>query len=320
MHADAHIPVRKKPGLHPPPFWRPHVSDACAALRLYKPSCSHPSSHSITPTHTRAVSKEKGKRRRSRTGPPAILVSCTCTPFRLTLFLFLSLTPHPNPRVLSLVLFFSFTHTQVTSPRAIEETQCRSAASPPRHPRQNSRPVFLGRSLTHAFTHGASMKITYAVMPIGGPVRSIDGGGASTARRAVKTTLKNLKRWCARLRHGTATCGFKDNRQNHPGGNKIIYDGNITMMMIVDQEESRNRANENLENELRESLANNDQSETHDVFGDDDDCGYQPGDQWLDRGWWSTCPQRSEVEIIAGVLLHRRNENLKVALVALKIA
>lgn len=37
--------------------------------------------------------------------------------------------------------------------------------------------------------------------------------------------------------------------------------------MIVDQEESRNRANENLENELRERLANNNKS----VVGDDDD-------------------------------------------------
>lgn len=221
-----------------------------------------------------------------RTGPPPILVSCTCTPFRLTLFLPLSLalslsfTPHPNPRLLSLVLFFSFTHIQVTSPRAIEKTQCRSAANP-QHPRQNSRPVFLGRSLTHAFTHGASMKITYTVMLTGGPVRSIDSGDTSAARRAVKTTLKNLKRWCARLRQGTATCDFKDSQQNRLVGLKIPYNGNTTM--IVDQEESRNRANENLENELRESLTNNDQSETHGAFNDDD-CGCQPGEQRLGRG------------------------------------
>jgi len=100
------------------------------------------------------------------------------------------------------------------------------------------------------------MKITYAVMSTGDPVRSIDSGGASAARRAVKITLKNLKRWCARLRHGT-TRDFKDNWQNLPEEIKIVYDGNITTTMIVDQEESRNRANENLENELRENLAIN---------------------------------------------------------------
>ncbi|TGZ32129.1 Uncharacterized protein DBV15_01035 [Temnothorax longispinosus] len=101
------------------------------------------------------------------------------------------------------------------------------------------------------------MKNMYAVMTTGGPVRSIDSGGASAARRAVKTTLKNLKRWCARLRCGTTARDFKNNQQNQPGGIKT-YDEDTTMTTIVDQEESRNRANENLENELRESLASND--------------------------------------------------------------
>lgn len=58
-------------------------------------------------------------------------------------------------------------------------------------------------------------------------------------------------------------------------------------MMFVDrEEESRNHANENLENELRESLANNDQSKskTPSDFGDDDDCECQLGEQRLDRG------------------------------------
>lgn len=128
------------------------------------------------------------------------------------------------------------------------------------------------------------MKIMYAVMPTGGPVRSIDSGDASAARRAVKTTLKNLKRWCARLRHGTAARDFKNNQQNRPDGIKIPYDGSTTMTMVVDQEELRNRANENLENELRESLANNDQSKTYGAFDDYDGCGCQPGDQRLDRG------------------------------------
>lgn len=135
------------------------------------------------------------------------------------------------------------------------------------------------------------MKITYAVMPTGGPVRFIDSGGASAARRAVKSTLKNLKRWCVRLRHGTAARHFKDNRQNQPGGIEFPYDGNITMMMIVDQEESRNCANENLENELRESLANI-QSETQ-CTPFDDDC--QPGSMTWRRTMnhlSGICPER----------------------------
>lgn len=84
--------------------------------------------------------------------------------------------------------------------------------------------------------------------------------------------------------------------------------------MIVDQEESRNRANENLENELRESLANIDQSETHCAhLNDDDDC------QLGSTAWQRTmkhlseiCPEwRSSQEFF---------EDLKVALVILKIA
>lgn len=121
----------------------------------------------------------------------------------------------------------------------------------------------------------------YAVMPTGGPVRSIDSGGASAAQRAVKSTLRNLKRWCARLRHRTAARDLKNNRQNRPGGIRSPDNGSITMAMTVDQEESRNRANENLENELRESLANNNQSETCGAFDDDDDCGCQPDDRDL---------------------------------------
>lgn len=114
------------------------------------------------------------------------------------------------------------------------------------------------------------MKITYVVMPTSGPVRFIDSGDASAARRAVKLTLKNLKRWCVRLRYGTAARNFKNNQQNQPREIKIPYNGNTTMTMIVDQEESRNRANENLENELRESLANNDQPKTYGIFDDAD--------------------------------------------------
>jgi len=57
------------------------------------------------------------------------------------------------------------------------------------------------------------------------------------------------------------TRDFKNNRDNQLEG--IRYDGNI-MMTMIDQEESRNRANENLENELRESLeSTNDQSNLH---------------------------------------------------------
>jgi len=113
------------------------------------------------------------------------------------------------------------------------------------------------------------MKITYAVMPIDGPVQSTDSGGTSAAR-AVKITLKNLKRWCEkRLRHRTVARDFKNNRDNQLRG-KIPYDENIMMTMIIDQEELRNRANENLENELRESLAINDQSKLHCTHFDND--------------------------------------------------
>ncbi|KAM0726138.1 hypothetical protein ACS0PU_008219 [Formica fusca] len=110
------------------------------------------------------------------------------------------------------------------------------------------------------------MKITYTVMPIGHPVRSIEGGGALTARQVIKTTLKNLKRWYTRLRRGTTDCAVGFDQQNHPNEIKISCDERTTMMMIIDQEESRNCANENLENELKENLANNNKS----VVGDDD--------------------------------------------------
>jgi len=272
---------------------------------------AHIQSHPLILARSR---RKKGREdvARGPTGLPLILVSCTCTPFRLIRFLSPSLfySASKSENSLPRSLFFSFTHTQVTDPRAIEEMQRWSAASPPRHPRQNSRPVFLNRSLTHAFTHGASMKITYAVMSTGDPVRSIDSGGASAARRAVKITLKNLKRWCARLRHGT-TRDFKDNWQNLPEEIKIVYDGNITTTMIVDQEESRNRANENLENELRENLAIN----LRHIMRTSTTVN---SDQWLGRGW-TTC-WRSARSGDRRRSSSRRNENLKVVLVAFKIA
>ncbi|KMR05398.1 rho gtpase activating [Lasius niger] len=109
------------------------------------------------------------------------------------------------------------------------------------------------------------MKITYTVMPIGHSVRSIEG--ALAARQVVKTTLKNLKRWYARLRRGTTDRAVGFDQQNHPNEITVSCDERATTTMIVDQEESRNRANENLENELRERLANNNKS----VVGDDDD-------------------------------------------------
>lgn len=102
----------------------PGCPDACArALWLYKPSCSHPSSHSITPTHTRAVSQEKGKGADGARGPnrSAILVSCTCTSPSISLSLFISLPPSlpacliRRPRVLSVdfFLFLSFSRLHV---------------------------------------------------------------------------------------------------------------------------------------------------------------------------------------------------------------
>lgn len=139
----------KKRGLHPPPPWRLHTSSACAALRLYKPSCSHPSSHSITPTHTRAISKEKEKRRdeaREPTGLPSILVSCTCTLIP-SLFPYLSIDSS-----LSLFLVHAYAPSSSRRPRVFEKTHRRSLPSPPRYPRTESRPVFLGRSLIHSLT------------------------------------------------------------------------------------------------------------------------------------------------------------------------
>ncbi|KYQ52797.1 hypothetical protein ALC60_08086 [Trachymyrmex zeteki] len=157
------------------------------------------------------------------------------------------------------------------------------------------------------------MKITYAVMPTDGPVQSIDSGGVSTARRAVKITLKNLKRWCERLRHRKVARDFKNNRHNQLRGIKIPYHGNIMMTMIVDQEESRNRANENLENELRESLAINDQSKLHCAYFDDDDCQLESTTLQRTMNHLSEiCPEwRSSQEFF---------EDLKVVLEALKIA
>lgn len=247
---------------------------------------AHIQSHPLILARSRGK-KEREDVARGPTGPPPILVSCTCTPFRLTSFS-LSLPLSLTPREFS--LSFSSSRSRIPKLRVLEQSRRRSAGRLPVHlgilGRTRDRFFLVTRSLTHAFTHGANMKIMYAVMPTGGPVRSIDSGGASAARQAVKSTLKNLKRWCARLRHRTAARDLKYNQQNRPAGIKIPYDGDITMTMIVDQEESRNRANENLENELRESelresLANNKHSETYGAFDDDDDCGCQPGDQDL---------------------------------------
>lgn len=127
------------------------------------------------------------------------------------------------------------------------------------------------------------MKIMYAVMPTGEPVRSIDDG-ALAARQAVKITLKNLKRWCAKLRRGKTAriVDFKSDRTNCPNEIKVHRcNAMITKTMIVEEEESRNRTNENLENELRESLASNNQSRMHGIVGDNCEC--QPGGQQSER-------------------------------------
>lgn len=104
-----------------------------------------------------------------------------------------------SPRCLSSPLVFrlppSFAHTsaQVTSPREDAPPPVRLGIL------QNCDRFF---PLLLALTYGASMKITYTGLT-GDPVRSIDGG-ASAARRAVKTILKNLKWWCARSWRGKA--------------------------------------------------------------------------------------------------------------------
>ncbi|KAL0107635.1 hypothetical protein PUN28_014736 [Cardiocondyla obscurior] len=110
-------------------------------------------------------------------------------------------------------------------------------------------------------------------MPTGKPVRPIDNDVASAARRAVRTTLKNLKKWCARLRHRTAARGYADDQQQISTKEIQIFCGDVAM--AVDQEESRNRANENLENELRESLASR--------RPEDDTRERQPGDECIDE-------------------------------------
>ncbi|EZA57431.1 hypothetical protein X777_02439 [Ooceraea biroi] len=128
-------------------------------------------------------------------------------------------------------------------------------------------------------------------MPTGDPVRFIDSGsGASIARRAVKTTLKNLKRWCTRLQLGATShvvvvvvvVDLKSDRQTHSDGTtKFSHDGRTLLITKIDQEEERHRADENLENELRESLASNGQSKTY--RGDEDNCDYLLDDQQLGR-------------------------------------
>jgi len=103
---------RERRTLYPPPPSYPHTPGACAALRLYKPCCSHPSSHSITPTHTRAVSQEKGKGRDGARGPNRSAISFSC---RARVHRSVALSPlSPPPLSLSLSLRI---RVQVTSPR-----------------------------------------------------------------------------------------------------------------------------------------------------------------------------------------------------------
>lgn len=225
-------------------------SGACAALRLYKPSCSHPSSHSITPTHTRGL---EGKREKTRheepTGPLSILVSCTCTLFRPSPSSSLpgTFTLPFDPLTLALALsvgrsfFLSFflprLHIQTCKLRVLG---ARGDAPPPLPVRlgilQNCDRFFSGYSLTY----GASMKITYTGLT-GDPVRSIDGG-ASAAWRAVKTILKNLKWWCAKSWRGKAVrVALKGNwQQDRPDEIKVSC-GKTMPKMIVTRTESRNR-------------------------------------------------------------------------------
>jgi len=195
-------------------------------------------------------------------------VLCTCTLFRLSLaLLFLPIYLFYSAFESEFSPSFSFSRSHIPKLRILKQSKRRNAGRLPVHLGRTRDRFF---SATQAFTHGASMKITYAVMPIDGPVQSTDSGGTSAAR-AVKITLKNLKRWCEkRLRHRTVARDFKNNRDNQLRG-KIPYDENIMMTMIIDQEELRNRANENLENELRESLAINDQSKLH-CTNFDNDC------------------------------------------------
>lgn len=238
------------------------ASSACAALRLYKPSRSHPRSHSITPTHTRAISKEKEKRRGTRTNRSADPSSCRARvlSFRLPF-------PVSANSSLSLSLFLFLVHAP-SSPRVLvysRRRHRRSLPSPPQDPRNRIATGF-SWPFTHSLSHGASMKITYIVIAIGHPVRSIEGGDALAVRQVVKTALKNLKRWYVRLQRGTTSRAVDFDRQNYRNEIKISYDQRATMTLFV-EEESRNCANENLENELKENLANDNKP----VVGDDGD-------------------------------------------------